>query len=64
MQRLPRPCALEGVDESNPAERQARVRACRCDMCVEARSFVAVNVTHSTRPEITDRICALMWRSP
>jgi hypothetical protein len=64
MDRPARPCSFEPVKDSpDVALQQERVRGCRCDLCVEARSFVAVGVEHSLRVEVTDRIAALMWRA-
>jgi hypothetical protein len=62
---LERPCCFEPFKDSPDGKaRQERARRCRCNPCVEARSFVALRVTHSVRPEITARIAALLWRAP
>ena len=62
---LERPCCFEPIKDSPDSKaRRERAAVCRCNPCVEARSFVALRVTHSVRPEITARIAALLWRAP
>lgn len=59
---MSRPCGFEGVAVTDREGRRARARSCRCDLCVEARSFAVLGLANSGDAAIDERIGALMWR--